>query len=150
MTPTSALSAASRRTSPPVISALMKAALADPTLISLAAGFVDQGSLPVDATAGAIADVLADLVGEGAVGSSLEKERLAAWETMLRTGAETFILAVQAFYAGPLMEAIFAENKHTALRRSITSLLAGDVFTDAVWLRDTRLRLKEMLDAPAS
>ena len=63
---------------------------------------------------------------------------------MLRNGAETFILAVQAFYAGPLMEAIFAENKHNALRRSITSLLAGDVFTDAVWLRDTKLRLKEM------
>ena len=57
---------------------------------------------------------------------------------MLRAGAETFILAVQAFYAGPLMEAIFAENKHNALRRSITSLLAGDVFNDAVWLRDTQ------------
>ena len=59
--------------------------------------------------------------------------------------AETFILAVEAFYAGPLMEQIFSPDKHTALRRSITSLLAGDVFTDAVWLRDTRLRLKEMV-----
>lgn len=99
----------------------------------------------------AAADVLADLVARPDVaGTSEETSRFAAWETMLRTGAETFILAVQAFYAGPLMEAIFAENKHAALRRSITSLLAGDVFTDAVWLRDTRLRLKEMVANPTA
>lgn len=60
MTPTPALSVTSRRTGHPVIHDLMKAALADPTLISLAAGFVDQGSLPVDATAEAIAGVLSD------------------------------------------------------------------------------------------
>ena len=77
-----------------------------------------------------------------------EKRKLTAWEKMLRSGAETFILAVQAFYAGPLMDSIFAENKHNALRRSITSLLAGDVFTDAIWLRDARLRLAEMLKQP--
>ena len=77
-----------------------------------------------------------------------EKGKLLAWEKMLRAGAETFILAVQAFYAGPLMESIFMENKHNALRRSITSLLAGDVFTDAVWLRDARLRIAEMLPRP--
>jgi len=54
------LSAASRRTSPPVISSLMQAALADPALISLAAGFVDQESLPVEATARAVAGLLRD------------------------------------------------------------------------------------------
>ncbi len=79
-----------------------------------------------------------------------EKHRLTAWEKVLRSGAETFILAVQAFYAGPLMDSIFMENKHHALRRSITSLLAGDVFTDAVWLRDARLRIAEMLKAGPS
>ncbi len=78
-----------------------------------------------------------------------EKAKLAAWAKMLRAGAETFILAVEAFYAGPLMESIFMENKHNALRRSITSLLAGDVFTDAVWLRDARLRIAEMLGSRA-
>jgi flavin-dependent dehydrogenase len=99
----------------------------------------------------AVADVLVELVGNaGAAGTAAETKALADWATMLRTGAETFILAVQAFYAGPLMEAIFAENKHAALRRSITSLLAGDVFTDAVWLRDTRLRLKEMVESPTT
>ncbi|MDB4940804.1 MAG: FAD-binding protein [Labilithrix sp.] len=76
-----------------------------------------------------------------------EARVLGAWAASLRLGAETFVLAVQAFYAGPLMEAVFMENKHNALRRSITSLLAGDVFNDAVWLRDTRLRLRDMMSA---
>ncbi len=40
------LSAASARTEPPVISEFMQTALANPGLISLAAGFVDQASLP--------------------------------------------------------------------------------------------------------
>ena len=66
------------------------------------------------------------------------------WEKKVRAGAETFILAVQAFYRGPLVAHLFTENKHAALRRSITSLLAGDVYGDSVWLRDIRLRLKEM------
>jgi flavin-dependent dehydrogenase len=99
----------------------------------------------------AAADTLAELIGTPeSAGTSEETAALAAWERMLRGGAETFVLAVKAFYAGPLMEAIFAENKHAALRRSITSLLAGDVFTDAVWLRDTRLRLKEMIANPTA
>lgn len=115
-----------------------------------AAGFIDPlfstGAHLAMCGGKAAADVLADLIEiEGSAGSSVETEKLAAWQKMLRTGAETFILAVEAFYAGPLMEAIFAEKKHTALRRSITSLLAGDVFTDAVWLRDTRMRLREMI-----
>lgn len=62
MAMTSTLSAASRRTSPPVISMLMQEALADPALISLAAGFVDQESLPDRATAAAVAAILADPV----------------------------------------------------------------------------------------
>jgi flavin-dependent dehydrogenase len=99
----------------------------------------------------AAADTLLELLAlPNAAADGIEAKKLKAWETMLRHGAETFILAVQAFYAGPLMEAIFAENKHNALRRSITSLLAGDVFTDAVWLRDTKLRLKEMAAAQAT
>lgn len=87
------------------------------------------------------AETLLGLLAPG--GAVDEAAKLEAWETELEAGADTFILAVQAFYAGPLMEQIFSPNKHSALRRSITSLLAGDVFTDSVWLRDTRLRLKE-------
>ncbi len=43
-----ALSALGRRTAPPAISWLMKTALARPKLISLAAGFTDNATLPVD------------------------------------------------------------------------------------------------------
>jgi len=115
-----------------------------------AAGFIDPlfstGAHIAMCGGKAAADTLLELLAPG--GSAEEAQKLKAWETMIRSGAETFILAVQAFYAGPLMEAIFAENKHNALRRSITSLLAGDVFTDSVWLRDTKLRLKEMAERP--
>jgi 2-aminoadipate transaminase len=62
MATNSTLSAASLRTTPPVISALMQEALADPALISLAAGFVDQESLPNEATAEAVSAILADPV----------------------------------------------------------------------------------------
>src|SRR3954468_8355379 len=60
MTPRINLGAVSRRTSPPIISSLMQKALETPGLISLAAGFVDQQSLPVEATARAIARVFED------------------------------------------------------------------------------------------
>jgi hypothetical protein len=55
---------------------------------------------------------------------------------------------VKAFYAGPLVDTLFAPDKREALRRSVTSLLAGDVFHDAVWIRDARLRLAEMVANP--
>lgn len=60
MTPPIRLSAASARTSPPAISTMMQMALANPGLISLAAGFVDQGSLPAEATRHAADAMLAD------------------------------------------------------------------------------------------
>ena len=46
----SALSTLGRRTAPPPISWLMKAALARPKLISLAVGFTDNATLPVEAS----------------------------------------------------------------------------------------------------
>src|SRR4051812_42826978 len=55
MTPRIDLSAVSRRTNPPVISSLMQKALETPGLISMAAGFVDQQSLPVESASRAIA-----------------------------------------------------------------------------------------------
>lgn len=60
MSPRIPLSAASERTTSPAISVLMQMALADPGLISLAAGFVDQASLPVTAAAGTVADLAAE------------------------------------------------------------------------------------------
>lgn len=54
------LSAASSRTEPPVISEFMQTALANPGLISLAAGFVDQASLPRETVARITAEIFAD------------------------------------------------------------------------------------------
>ncbi len=62
MTPKIPLSAASTRTEPPVISEFMQTALANPGLVSLAAGFVDQQSLPVEVTARITAEILGDPV----------------------------------------------------------------------------------------
>lgn len=54
------LSSAARRTGDSPISDLMARALAAPDLISLAAGFVDHATLPVEPTARATAAILAD------------------------------------------------------------------------------------------
>ena len=110
-----------------------------------AGGFID----PLFSTGAHLAmtggKLAADAIANALASPADERRILDEWDSQVRAGAETFILAVQAFYAGPLVGYLFAEDKHAALRRSITSLLAGDVWSDAVWLRDTRLRLKEML-----
>ena len=64
MRPRIALSAASQRTSSPAISSLMRLAFDNPDTVSLAAGFVDQATLPVEATSKAVAAILAS-VDEG-------------------------------------------------------------------------------------
>lgn len=54
------LSAAAKRTNPSTISLLMQTALENPGIVSLAAGFVDQRSLPVEIVAQAASDLLGD------------------------------------------------------------------------------------------
>ncbi len=109
-----------------------------------ASGFID----PLFSTGAHIAMVgaktAADLIRRTLDDPSAWDEGRAAWEASMRAGAETFILAVQSFYKGPLVDLIFMPDKHAAIRRSITSLLAGDVFHDSVWLRDTRARLRDL------
>jgi flavin-dependent dehydrogenase len=115
-----------------------------------AAGFID----PLFSTGAHLAivggkragDAIADALGD----PSREKEILSAWESAMREGSETLVSAVQAFYAGPLVDTLFAEDKHEALRRSITSLLAGDVFGESLWLRDAKRRIAQMLEAAAA
>ncbi len=63
MTVPIALSAAARRTHPSSITQLMQAALLNPGVVSLAAGFVDQQSLPVEMAGRSVAEVLSDPVG---------------------------------------------------------------------------------------
>jgi 2-aminoadipate transaminase len=53
-----ALSALGRRTAPPAISWLMKTALSRPRLISLAAGFTDNATLPVELSRRLLNDIL--------------------------------------------------------------------------------------------
>lgn len=60
--PCSSLSAAAMRTDSSPISDLMARALAAPDLISLAAGFVDHATLPVEAVAKGVGSLLADPV----------------------------------------------------------------------------------------
>lgn len=57
MTMRTSLSAASERTTTPAISGLMRMALTNPELISLAAGFVDQRSLPVEAAQASLSTI---------------------------------------------------------------------------------------------
>jgi flavin-dependent dehydrogenase len=71
---------------------------------------------------------------------------IASWEPRLRAGAEMFLCAVQGFYAGRLQRYMFEGSPRTYLRRSITSILSGDVFGDARWLRDMRTRLASLVD----
>ncbi len=84
------------------------------------------------------ADAIADTLANPA-----DPAPIRAWSESVHAASETFVTAVQAFYAGPLVDYLFVEEKHLALRRSITSLLAGDVFHDQVWIRDARRRLAE-------
>jgi flavin-dependent dehydrogenase len=87
----------------------------------------------------------AELIHDGLSQNDLGKERFTTWAAEVKLGTDTFVDAVQAFYSGGLVRYLFAEKKHTFLRRSITSLLAGDVYsTDARWIKDVRTRLAEM------
>ncbi|HEY1957832.1 MAG TPA: FAD-dependent oxidoreductase [Polyangiaceae bacterium] len=88
-------------------------------------------------------------IDEALRAGDVSEARFAPWAAEMKLGTDTFIDAVQAFYAGGLVRYLFAEKKHTFLRRSITSLLAGDVYSpDARWIVDVRSRLREMA-APA-
>ena len=53
------LSTSAIRTSPPSISHLMQTALENPGIVSLAAGFVDQQSLPVEVSARSVSAMFA-------------------------------------------------------------------------------------------
>jgi flavin-dependent dehydrogenase len=79
----------------------------------------------------------ADAIHEGLVQADLSPGRFDAWESAMRRGAELFVGTVQAFYAADLVKYLFADPQHPFLRRSITSLLSGDVFDeDARWRRE--------------
>jgi flavin-dependent dehydrogenase len=83
----------------------------------------------------------ADAIDEALRSGDVSRARFEPWEREQRSGAQLFVGAVQAFYAGDLVRYLFAESQHPYLRRAITSLLSGDVFDeDARWAREMRER----------
>ena len=87
----------------------------------------------------------AQQIDAGLTRGNLGADLFADWAAEVKLGTDTFVDAVQAFYSGGLLRYLFAEKQHTFLRRSITSLLAGDVYSpDARWIREVRSRLQEM------
>ncbi len=87
----------------------------------------------------------ADCIHDALSAGDVRAGRFADWVAEARLGTATFVDAVQAFYGGGLLKYLFAEKKHTFLRRSVTSLLSGDVYSfDARWIKDVRARLAEM------
>ena len=87
----------------------------------------------------------AERIDAGLTDGNLGADLFVDWAAGVKLGTDTFVDAVQAFYSGGLIKYLFAEKKHTFLRRSITSLLAGDVYSvDARWIKDVRGRLAEM------
>ncbi len=66
---------------------------------------------------------------------------LDAWDARVRAGVGLFLTAVRGFYKGALQPYIFTDNPRTYLRRAITSMLSGDVFSEERWARDMRERL---------
>ena len=82
-------------------------------------------------------------------GPALLAGELDAWEARVRSGTEIFTAAVRGFYAGVLQRYIFTDNPRTYLRRAITSVLSGDVFSDERWARDMRQRLPALVGSAA-
>jgi 2-polyprenyl-6-methoxyphenol hydroxylase-like FAD-dependent oxidoreductase len=81
-----------------------------------------------------------------AAGGAVRAEHFEPWEQEMRSGADLFIGAVQAFYGADLVPYLFAEPQHPFLRRAITSMLAGDVFDpSARWAREMRTRFPARL-----
>jgi flavin-dependent dehydrogenase len=98
-----------------------------------AAGFID----PLFSTGAHLAftsgRAAARAIADGLADGHLERERFDDYERLVRRGAGLFIGAVQSFYEGRLQRLIFTRPQKTAMRRMITSMLAGDVFAPSRW-----------------
>ncbi|MGH7286174.1 MAG: NAD(P)/FAD-dependent oxidoreductase [Polyangiaceae bacterium] len=81
-----------------------------------------------------------------ATGRNIRPEDFSEWSALMRKGAELFLGSVQAFYRGSLTPYLFADDQHPFLRRAITSMLAGDVFTGHDrWVREMQTRFPAIL-----
>jgi flavin-dependent dehydrogenase len=93
----------------------------------------------------------ANIIADGLARGALKQEDFVTWSALVRKGAELFLGSVQAFYRGSLTPYLFADDQHPFLRRAITSMLAGDVFTgDERWAREMRARFPATVAAPSA
>ena len=72
----------------------------------------------------------AKVIDEAIAADDVSAERFAEYAKSLRKAADLFLGAVQSFYRGELRELLFHPEQRPALRKTITSMLAGDVFHD--------------------
>jgi flavin-dependent dehydrogenase len=70
----------------------------------------------------------AQAIDEALAAGDVSAARFMAYAKMMRTAGDLFLGAVQSFYRGDLRGLLFAKGQRPVLRRSITSMLAGDVF----------------------
>lgn len=81
----------------------------------------------------------ADAIDAALAASDVSAPRFDAWATQMRAGTSLFLGAVQAFYAGTLVDQLFATDQRPFIRRAVTSLLAGDVLDpDPRWANSLR------------
>ncbi len=100
-----------------------------------AAGFID----PLFSTGAHLAigggDLAATIIDEALTAGDVSAARFDGYVKAVRAATELFLGAVQSFYRGELRDLLFVKPQRTVLRRTITSMLAGDVFHDVppIW-----------------
>lgn len=95
-----------------------------------AAGFLD----PLFSTGAHLAmgggSRAAKVIDEALAANDVSEARFAEYAKSLRRAGDLFLGAVQSFYRGELRALLFHPEQRPALRKTITSMLAGDVFHD--------------------
>jgi flavin-dependent dehydrogenase len=80
----------------------------------------------------------AKVIDEALRDNDVSAARFADYAQSIRKAGDLFLGAVQSFYRGELRELLFHPDQRPALRKTITSMLAGDVFHDqaepALWV----------------
>jgi len=80
----------------------------------------------------------AKIIDEALAANDTSAAFFAAYAKSVRKAGDLFLGAVQSFYRGELRDLLFHPDQRPALRKTITSMLAGDVFHDqaepALWV----------------
>lgn len=84
------------------------------------------------------AERAAKVIDEAIASDDVSESRFAPYVASIRAATDLFLGAVQSFYRGDLRALLFAKDQRSTLRKTITSMLAGDVFHDgpqpALWV----------------